>query len=161
MQIKEIQFLDEVKDVNVSSERMQRMTFNPMFSDFELHILGVPDNEKLGFSDAGSVDSIYAFRTPTMRNLTFTAPYYHNGTSNSIEEAVEFYLTLQEYIHDNNIHKSGVGINPNIPSLSPLLFYIEDIYSISAFLRSLDDDSFDKTIPESVPSGLPVGGNIQ
>ncbi|PKV51897.1 5-methylcytosine-specific restriction enzyme subunit McrC [Aquimarina sp. MAR_2010_214] len=27
--------LDEVKDVNVSSERMQRMTFNPMFSDFE------------------------------------------------------------------------------------------------------------------------------
>ncbi|MCX7549020.1 hypothetical protein OS188_13775 [Xanthomarina sp. F1114] len=27
--------LDEVKDINVSADKMQRMTFNPMFSDFE------------------------------------------------------------------------------------------------------------------------------
>lgn len=27
--------LDEVKDVNISSDKMKRMTFNPMFSDFE------------------------------------------------------------------------------------------------------------------------------
>jgi 5-methylcytosine-specific restriction enzyme subunit McrC len=27
--------LDEVKDINVSAEKMKRMTFNPMFSDFE------------------------------------------------------------------------------------------------------------------------------
>src|SRR5690606_34391901 len=27
--------LDEVKEVNISSEKMKRMTFNPMFSDFE------------------------------------------------------------------------------------------------------------------------------
>jgi cytochrome c peroxidase len=30
-----------------------------------------------------------------------------------------------------------------------------------AFLRTLDDPAFDKSIPEGVPSGLPVGGALQ
>lgn len=33
-----------------------------------------------------------------------------------------------------------------------------DISRIVEFLNTLNDDSFDKTIPESVPSGLPVMG---
>ena len=36
----------------------------------------------------------------------------------------------------------------------------EDVDLIE-FLYALTDDSFDKTIPESLPSGLPVGGNIR
>ena len=36
----------------------------------------------------------------------------------------------------------------------------DDIEEILAFLRSLEDQSFDKTIPTSVPSGLNVGGDI-
>jgi cytochrome c peroxidase len=30
-----------------------------------------------------------------------------------------------------------------------------------AFLRALDDPNFDRTIPERVPSGLPVGGRLE
>lgn len=30
-----------------------------------------------------------------------------------------------------------------------------------AFLRALDDPDFDRTIPDRVPSGLPVGGLLQ
>jgi hypothetical protein len=30
-----------------------------------------------------------------------------------------------------------------------------------AFLQALSDDSFDRTIPAAVPSGLTVGGTIQ
>jgi cytochrome c peroxidase len=30
-----------------------------------------------------------------------------------------------------------------------------------AFLRALDDPSFDRTVPEQVPSGLAVGGRLQ
>ena len=29
------------------------------------------------------------------------------------------------------------------------------------FLRALDDPQFDRTIPARVPSGLPVGGQLQ
>jgi cytochrome c peroxidase len=36
-----------------------------------------------------------------------------------------------------------------------------DDVELIEFLRALSDDSFDKTIPERVPSGLPVGGKIQ
>ena len=32
---------------------------------------------------------------------------------------------------------------------------------IIAFLGALNDDDFDKTIPASVPRGLPVGGLIE
>ncbi len=31
---------------------------------------------------------------------------------------------------------------------------------IISFLNTLNDDDFDKTIPQKVPSGLAVGGNI-
>jgi hypothetical protein len=33
--------------------------------------------------------------------------------------------------------------------------------TIVAFLEALNDDGFDKTIPERVPSGLSVGGRIR
>ena len=31
---------------------------------------------------------------------------------------------------------------------------------IISFLNTLNDDSFDKSEPYAVPSGLPVGGNL-
>ena len=33
--------------------------------------------------------------------------------------------------------------------------------SIISFLNTLNDNSFDKTIPKNVPSGLEVGGDIE
>ncbi len=64
----------------------------PMFSDYKLHVLGVPDNRKLAKSDNGipdngkransdsdNLDTPYAFRTASLRNLRFTAPYMHSG----------------------------------------------------------------------------------
>jgi cytochrome c peroxidase len=43
------------------------------------------------------------------------------------------------------------------------LFEIDNdtIEAIVALLRAFDDETFDRTVPEAVPSGLPVGGNIQ
>ena len=32
---------------------------------------------------------------------------------------------------------------------------------IIEFLGALDDPNFDRTVPERVPSGLPVGGKLQ
>ena len=34
----------------------------------------------------------------------------------------------------------------------------EEIQDIVAFLEALSDPDFDRTVPDSVPSGLPVGG---
>jgi cytochrome c peroxidase len=128
----------------------------PMFSDYKLHVMGVPDNPALPASDDGAQNT-YAFRTPSLRNLAFTAPYEHNGMFRTLSAVVGFYEDA----------RGGRSRNPNVSSekLDPLVrelgdFDEEDVDLIE-FLRALSDDSFDKTIPERVPSGLPVGGKIQ
>jgi cytochrome c peroxidase len=128
----------------------------PMFSDYKLHVMGVPDNPALPASDDGA-EKTYAFRTASLRNLTFTAPYEHNGMFRTLSDVVGFYEDA----------RGGRSRNPNVSSekLDPLIrelgdFDEEDV-DLVEFLRALSDDSFDKTIPERVPSGLPVGGKIQ
>ena len=65
----------------------------PMFSDFETHVLAVPDNRKLPEPDSG-VSKTYAFRTPSLRNLSVTAPYMHNGVFASLQEVVDHYQRI-------------------------------------------------------------------
>jgi cytochrome c peroxidase len=129
----------------------------PMFSDYKLHVMGVPDNPVLPASDEGAQNPTYAFRTASLRNLTFTAPYSHNGIFRTLVDVVGFYEDT----------RSGRARNPNVSSeeLDPLVRELGEVEADDSdlidFLRALSDDSFDRTIPERVPSGLPVGGKIQ
>lgn len=127
----------------------------PMFSDFKTHVLGVADNEKLGFSDDGT-DKTYAFRTPTLRNLRFTAPYMHSGKLKTLQNVLEFYEDLagrtiaNPHVKPEQLDTLTKQLNVNF----------KDISTIIDFLNTLNDPDFDKTIPAKVPSGLKVGGNI-
>jgi len=129
----------------------------PMFSDYKLHVMGVPDNPALPASDEGAQQNTYAFRTASLRNLTFTAPYSHNGMFRTLVDVVGFYEDT----------RAGRARNPNVSSeeLDPLVRELGEVEAddveLIEFLRALSDDSFDRTIPERVPSGLPVGGRIQ
>jgi cytochrome c peroxidase len=129
----------------------------PMFSDYKLHVMGVPDNPALPASDEGAQNTTYAFRTASLRNLTFTAPYSHNGMFRTLVDVVGFYEDT----------RGGRARNPNVSSeeLDPLVRELGEVEAddveLIEFLRALSDDSFDRTIPERVPSGLPVGGKIQ
>lgn len=154
----------------------------PMFSDYKLHVMGVPDNPALASgattpaSDGGAQNppcpaggapeptaaylaacDSYAFRTASLRNLELTFPYGHNGMFRTLNAVVGFY--------ESTI--AGESRNPNVsyeeldPRLRQLQNVDEEDVDLIEFLYALSDDSFDRTIPESVPSGLPVGGNIQ
>src|SRR3989441_3698691 len=129
----------------------------PMFSDYKLHVMGVPDNPALPASDEGAQQNTYAFRTASLRNLTFTAPYSHNGMFRTLVDVVGFYEDT----------RGGRARNPNVSSeeLDPLVREVGEVEAddveLIEFLRALSDDSFDRTIPERVPSGLSVGGRIQ
>jgi cytochrome c peroxidase len=128
----------------------------PMFSDYKLHIMGHEDNPRLGESDKG--DGKYGFRTPSLRNLSLTGPYMHNGVFKTLEEVMVFYEELSG---------AGGSRNKNIPTkqmdkiLRPFGMTNDQIKPIVAFLKTLDDPNFDKTIPQTVPSGLNPGGNIK
>jgi len=128
----------------------------PMFSDFQPHVLGIPPNDKVPVLDKG-FEETFAFRTPTLRNLRFTAPYMHNGSLPNLQRVLEFYEDIS----------FGKTRNPNVskdqfdPLVKELNLSVREMSPIISFLNSLNDNSFDKTVPDSVPSGLPIGGNIQ
>ena len=125
----------------------------PMFSDYKPHVLGVPDNDKLPESDRGIKDAPYAFRTASLRNLGFTAPYMHSGAFQTLNEVVRFYRRSPR--------------NPNVgrQEVDRLVRQLRRpgraADELVEFLSALNDESFDKTIPSRVPSGLSPGGRIE
>lgn len=126
-----------------------------MFSDFQLHVLSVPDNTKNAQSDAGA-NNTYAFRTPSLRNLRVTAPYMHSGVFQTLNDVVGFYNRIAGG-NSQNRNVTGRQIDPRIRNLR----IGNNQAAIVAFINALSDDNFDKTVPTSVPSRLSVGGNIR
>lgn len=130
----------------------------PMFTDYQIHVLGVPDHPGLAEADAGA-GGRYAFRTPSLRNLKYTAPYMHNGVLPTLDDVLSFYNGVRGFrTGTRNDHVSAAD-------LDPLVFNVflggGSRRDIVAFLDALSDDDFDRTIPERVPSGLAVGGRIR
>ncbi len=127
----------------------------PMFSDYKMHVLSVPENEKLTASD-GSLDGDFSFRTPSLRNLRLTAPYMHNGSKKDLQKVLEFYEDIA----------SGKSQNPNVTDhqldslVKKISIKVKDMAPIISFLNTLNETNFDKEVVDAVPSGLPVGGLI-
>jgi cytochrome c peroxidase len=163
----------------------------PMFSDYRLHVLGVPDSIRLTAPDTGA-NNRYAFRTPTLRNLAYTAPYTHGGVFPTLDAVLNFYNVVSNGRGGGRRGRpggpgrggvpgppdfggppgrggpSGRGprINPEVrpDQLDPLLRQVDvrgGRSEILQFLDALNDDAFDRTIPDRVPSGLPPGGSIK
>jgi cytochrome c peroxidase len=139
----------------------------PMFSDFAAHVLGVPDNRKLSESDAG-VNRSYAFRTPTLRNLSATGPYMHNGTFATLPQVIDFYQRISRG-RGRRGGRDGQRAEPINAQVSrdqidvlarQLNMRGRGQRDLLAFLRALDDADFDRAIPQRVPSALPVGGRV-
>ena len=120
----------------------------PMFSDYKLHNIGLTD----------SSTNRQEFRTPTLRNLRHTAPYMHHGGSTTLDEVLLFYDRLM----DQAAETLEGGDTGTLPPLDPLLRQMnmlpEDHAPIAAFLEALNDDSYDRSVPETVPSGLSPAG---
>lgn len=121
----------------------------PMLSDFELHQLPIAENSSL--LQAGIIDDGVGakFRTPSLRNVELTAPYMHNGTEPTLRSAILFYDEVANPGNDEDLAELDFD-DPDDATVD----------AIEAFLKSLTDQDFDKTIPETVPSGLKVGGEI-
>ncbi|WP_146849615.1 cytochrome-c peroxidase [Brevifollis gellanilyticus] len=120
----------------------------PMLSDYKLHAIGLTD----------STTSRHEFRTPSLRNLKFTAPYMHHGGELTVGSVLFFYDRLM----DQSAETLEGADTATLPALDPLLRRMnmlpEDQAPIEAFLEALNADSYDTTVPDRVPSGLPVAG---
>jgi cytochrome c peroxidase len=131
----------------------------PMFSDFDLHAEGVAEHAAVAAPDEGG--GRFRFRTPSLRNVAVTAPYMHNGTIATLEEVLRFYDEGRS--RNPNVSggrgRGGVRLDRDFTGVRDMSD--QDRADIVAFLGALTDESFERTIPERVPSGLPVGGRIR
>lgn len=83
---------------------------NEMFSDFQSHVLAVPQlaplttnnsfdgpgaNEDFGLEQlSGDPADRYKFRTPPLRNLAVQPAFMHNGAYTSLEDAIRHHLDV-------------------------------------------------------------------
>lgn len=63
----------------------------PNFEDDQFHALGIRGNDQGRFLVTGEEEDRYAFKTPTIRNVTLTAPYMHDGSLATLKDVIDFY----------------------------------------------------------------------
>jgi hypothetical protein len=77
--------------------------------------------------------AIGRFKTPTVRNLGHSEPYFHDGSSKDLNDALFF------YIQASNLARAGHIRNAD-PELMKLVLRGFDIAPVADFLRSLNED---------------------
>ena len=125
-----------------SCHRLARPTADPwdepplLLTDFRFHNLGIGYRSGQ-FADLGryaiSRDEadLGAFRTPSLRNLSRTGPYMHDGSLPTLADVVDFY-------------NAGGRRNPNLsPLIGPLALGDYEKAALVAFLRALTDREFE------------------
>jgi cytochrome c peroxidase len=124
----------------------------------------------------GDPADAYAFRTPSLRNVTLTAPYGHNGAYATLEGIIRHHLDPVTALRSYDISQA---VLPDLPgaddlpvmasdrdvaaiadanTLAPKRLSGAEIAALIAFLESLEDPAERLGVPASVPSGLAVTG---
>lgn len=146
----------------------------PLFSDFEFHSLGLDPRTNIGgievndlgrFRVTGDNNDKYKFRTPPLRNVSKTAPYFHNGSTQTLEQVIGQHIDPLYFADQYNDDGSFFMNNEQIESVSKVLtsrvrLTEKEMNYLIEFLKSLDnipsEKWLDDILPDKVPSGLPV-----
>jgi cytochrome c peroxidase len=109
---------------------------NPKIHDTGFFNTGIRPNEDLGLGDPSFVPGLAFeppqegyFKTPGIRNIEFTGPYFHNGGHATLTDIVEFY--------DRGGDFENSEIDSNITELE---LTEEEDDALQAFLLALSDD---------------------
>lgn len=113
----------------------------PNFTDNQFHNLGVPQEgmlkEDLGrYNVSRRERDKGAFKTPTLRSVTQTAPYMHDGVFKTLEEVIDF-------------KDKGGAANPHLsPLMKPLGLTSEEKNDLLVFLKALDGAPLKVVMPK-------------
>ncbi|WP_242500432.1 cytochrome-c peroxidase [Tropicimonas sp. IMCC6043] len=162
----------------------------PFQTDHAFHAMGVPQfgpgkaerferhsRDEGRFRVTGHAEDLYAFRTPSLRNVTLTAPYGHTGSHRDLGGFIAYHLDpatgIAQFDRSQTILQEFDG-KPLWAALddpeekgrilaaldtTPVNLSEADLAALLAFLESLTGDMGADGrlgIPETVPSGLPV-----
>ncbi|MEO8634943.1 MAG: cytochrome c peroxidase [Gemmatimonadales bacterium] len=156
----------------------------PLLTDQRFHNVGIPPlgpGAAGGAPDAGraTVTGIatdrFTFRTPPLRNVDLTAPYFHNGAYRNLGDAVRHYRDVPAALAGFQPSFVDARLQPSLrldantvadvlSTLDPLVrsprqLSDVDVADLLAFLRALSGTRSGvllQDVPATVPSGLPV-----
>lgn len=73
----------------------------PLFTDFKFYNIGLNDvNDPGRYRITGHEEDRNKFKTPTLRNIALTSPYFHHGEVDDLNSVLTFFLTkstLEEF----------------------------------------------------------------
>jgi cytochrome c peroxidase len=143
-----------------------------LFSDFQYHGVGIFDKiyvdgkyiNDLGRGGVtGNPSENYHFRTPPLRNVTKFGPYFHDGSSRTLNDALIRHLEPLANAGAYNPDGSFAIDRDQADSVSPILvsgikLTSDDVKSLLSFLGTLEvqSRSREQIVPSRVPSGIPV-----
>jgi|RhiMetdeSRZDD1v2_1073273.scaffolds.fasta_scaffold26761_7 cytochrome c peroxidase len=61
------------------------------FTDYNFYDIGLPSEDKGRGAEIGLPAADHAFKTPTLRELVWTAPYMHDGSLGTLDDVVRIY----------------------------------------------------------------------
>lgn len=129
----------------------------PAFLESESEVIGVPlradTADAIADPDVGRSGGIMrenspiyrgSFKTPTLRNVALTSPYFHNGSYTTLRQVVDFY------------HRGGgAGIGIDLPHqtlpFDRLDLTEQDAQDLVAFMEALTDTSLKVVVPARLP----------
>ena len=195
-------FLRDGTPLPAAAERGREMFFGKancaqchngaLFTDQDFHAVALPafgpgrtrkwdpiprDVGRMGATD--ELEDAYSFRTPSLRNVTLTAPYGHNGAYASLRDMVRHmadplamrndwapvkarlpdvpWLHAIDYVIQSDRHE--MARQALFLDVEPVALSDAEVDDIVAFLESLTGKTaLTRPLgrPETVPSGLPV-----
>ena len=111
----------------------------PLFIDHDFHNIGldpistiseIEDPRSGRFRVTQKSEDIGKYKTPTLRNLTFTSPYMHDGRLSSLEDVIEHYSSQ---IKDPSKHHPALRRAKNMNSIEKM--------ALIDFLKTLTDST--------------------
>ncbi len=164
----------------------------PLFTDQQFHAMGLPsfgpgrtrrfdpiprDVGRMGETDL--LEDAYRFRTPSLRNVTLSAPYGHNGAYPTLDLMVRHmvdpagmaarwtpamaalpaapWLAAADFVIRSDARE--MARQAAVLDVTPVILTDQEVADIVAFLGALTGDSAQERPmgrPPIVPSGLPV-----
>lgn len=120
--------------------------------DVDVAVLTDADTSHLGrFAVDDQLSSMGAFKTPTLRNISVTAPYMHDGGLMTLREVVEHY-------NNGGVTKEGDPINPFLSGgIRPLDLTEQEIDDLVEFMETLTSPRFEPATDDAVASASAPG----
>lgn len=100
------------------------------FTDHGFHNNGLPPSDDLGLGKVtGRASDAYKFSTPSLRNISRTAPYMHDGRFKTLEEVIEHYSSppAPSATLDPNLAKHPQGLQLNDEEKQALVAFLNTL----------------------------------